>query len=113
MGEKQQTLTTDNLADHPYFTVPEAPELQVDRGTAHAIIEWTLLATAEFISPPKEDGEDNEFPCEDIAGAIRGPLRDILWAKMGVNMTCPRCGHLIPARVNYCAYCGKKQEKNR
>ena len=90
MGKKRQILTTDNLADHPYFKVPEAPELQVDRGTARAIIEWTLLATAEFISPPKEEDEDNEFPCEDIAGAIRGPLRDILWAKVDVELLANR-----------------------
>ena len=26
-------------------------------------------------------------------------------------MICLGCGHVIPDKDNYCAYCGKKQEK--
>ena len=49
-------------------------------GTTPSVIEWTLAAAAELISPPKVDGENNEYKCEDIARSLRGPLRDKLMA---------------------------------
>ena len=40
-----------------------------------SLVEWTLEAVASFISPPKIEGEDEEFKCEEISEVIRGPLK--------------------------------------
>ena len=78
----RSTNATELLANHPNLDIPEVPRLQADSWRMGAILDWTLDAAAEFISPLKEDGEDDEFNCGDVAQALRGPLREILWEKL-------------------------------
>lgn len=55
------------LRYHPNLEFIEPP----DWWTPEDIALWVIENLARFISPPKIDGEDEEFSCEDIAKAIR------------------------------------------
>jgi hypothetical protein len=77
-------------ADHPTPTTPtvlrlhpnlEIPEPPPD-ATPGRLIEYALDCAARFVSPPKVDGEDVEFVCEDVAAAIRRDLLPILLRKI-------------------------------
>lgn len=58
------------IIDHPNFKLPDVP---VKRDSM-TIALWALEAAAMLVSPPKVDHEDEEFECDDVAAAIRGPL---------------------------------------
>lgn len=70
----RKSFDAASLMQHPNFTVPPFPK----DGGAEAIIRWSLHAAASFVSPPKVDGEDEEFACEDVAKTLRGALADRL-----------------------------------
>ena len=74
----RKTVLQDPLK-HPNFSMPALPASSKDSpGTFLAGVEWALQAAANYVSPPKVDGEDEEFACEDLASAIRGPFREHL-----------------------------------
>ena len=66
------------LSEHPSFALPPTPAGAGEPGFKRGA-EWGLKAAAAFISPPKVDGEDEEFACEDVAEVFRGTLRERLF----------------------------------
>ena len=51
---------------HMNFEYPELEGLTPDE-----VVHFVVETIARFVSPPKFAGEDEEFSCEDLAGAIR------------------------------------------
>jgi len=78
------------LLNHPNFNIPDVPETSVTPATFNKIVEWTLESVASFISPsPKEDDEDEEFACDDIAKVLREDMPEILkvdWFRDGMQV---------------------------
>ena len=69
------------LSEHPCFALPQIPAGSCEPGFKRGV-EWGLKAAAAFISPPKVDGEDEEFACADVAEVFRGTLRDRLFEEI-------------------------------
>ena len=57
--------------------MPKRPKVKASRADFSAIVEYALASAAHLISPPKVDGEDNEFRCDDVAAAVRGLHRTL------------------------------------
>jgi hypothetical protein len=55
------------LLQHPNFQLPPPPT----SGDPAALIQWACDSCATFVSPPKLDGENEEFRCDDIAAELR------------------------------------------
>ncbi len=58
------------LREHPNFEFPEP----IANPTPAQAAAYALEVAARFVSPPKVDGEHEEFSCIDIATAIRTRL---------------------------------------
>ena len=71
-----------DFARHPNVDDAEIPNVQVSNEDFQKIVRWTLNSVCSFISPPKLDDENNEFACENVAAAIRGPLYSRLHARI-------------------------------
>lgn len=64
--------TNRRLRKHPNFKLPDRePDLENVIDLSDYIIESICM----FISPPKVDGEDENFSCEDVAQAIKSHLQ--------------------------------------
>ena len=83
---KTYGLTASNMDEHPMFDLPEFPDVSIDKDSTRAVVEWTAKSIAEFISPPKDDDEDNDFACEDVAAAIRGHFLETMLAEAAANL---------------------------
>jgi hypothetical protein len=59
-----------SLRLHPNFVMPEAPKSP----TVEQAVKFAIEAIARYVSPPKIEGEDEEFACIDVATAIREQL---------------------------------------
>jgi hypothetical protein len=77
-NSSSQKKTPKVLKLHPNLNIPDPPE---DR-SEESLINYILESAARFVSPPKVQGEDVEFLCDDLARAIREDLRKILIEKM-------------------------------
>lgn len=65
-------VTAADLITHPSFEMPGMPDVHVTPKTFRLITDYALECAARMTSPsPKEDGEDEEFACDDLAQAIR------------------------------------------
>ena len=74
-----KSLKPVRLLRHPGFSIPVPPVTDADANAFNAIVDWVLECVARFVSPsPKEDNENEEFKCEDLARAIREDLRKVL-----------------------------------
>lgn len=62
------------LAGHPNIRLPALPRGVADNPETQSAVRWALECAAAFVSPPKEDGEDEEFRCDDVAKALTGVL---------------------------------------
>lgn len=72
----KKTTAYDALMLHPNFKMPNAPELKT--GTKLESIQtvnFVIEAVANFVSPPKIVGENDELSCNDVAEEIRTNLR--------------------------------------
>ena len=63
------------MYEHPNFKVNHPPP-----GVTREAIQWVLDSAANFISPPKEDDENDEFACEYVAEVLRGDFAGHLYA---------------------------------
>lgn len=70
-SERGVPLTYDALFLHPNFELPALPRTR----RRDSLVAFVLESVARFVSPPKVEGEDEEFACEDIANAIRTQLK--------------------------------------
>lgn len=66
-GQTGATATHHRLRLHRNFRFPPDEQLLTDE----AIVTYAIEAAANFISPSKAVGEDEEFACEDVADALR------------------------------------------
>ncbi len=62
-----KTATFKRLRRHPNFKWPADP---IDL-TDESLVRYICEACANFVSPEKHEGENDEFRCEDISNAIR------------------------------------------
>jgi hypothetical protein len=58
------------LRQHPNIDFPPVP-LGL---TPENVVRFTMSCVAQYLSPVKLEGEDNDFQCEDVARAIRMKL---------------------------------------
>lgn len=72
------SATHSVLIDHPNFKLPEIPEDL----TPDNVIEFTLDAVAEYLSPEKLVGESNSFACEDIKSVLKNEFKEFLLDKL-------------------------------
>lgn len=79
-GAKQSRAR--DMFSHPNLTFDPAPEGLLHKKDAYKVMEWTLRCAADFISPKKVPGENEEFECEDLAFTFRTLLRDTLHKKI-------------------------------
>ena len=75
--------THKRLRGHPNFTFPPPPK----DFRPETIAAYVVDAVANFVSPPKNEGEHNEFACEDIANALRLKFKKELIEHMSQNLT--------------------------
>ncbi len=59
------------LLTHPNLRFPQRPTVAANEHGVQALLNYALECAALVVSPPKEDGEDNEFACEEIAATLR------------------------------------------
>ena len=79
-------LEPTRLLRHPGFEVAPPPAIYTSPKEFNQIVKWTLENAARFISPsPKEDGEDEEFVCDDLADALRTKLSKVLMIRYKDN----------------------------
>lgn len=86
------------LRMHPNFKFPPVPQ----ELNAEAVVIYALETAARFISPPKLEGESDEFACEDLAAALKLHLQPELIervralaaspAPIDMVLHCPACG---------------------
>ena len=83
MGKPLMT-DADSLLRHPHFKVTKFPRLgiPVPQFEKRLIVRWALENVAACISPPKVDGEDDEFACGDVAKMCTNGLRALLERKI-------------------------------
>lgn len=62
-----KVATFKRLRRHPNFKWPADPADLTD----DALVRYICEACANFVSPEKHEGENDEFRCEDISNAIR------------------------------------------
>lgn len=64
------------LSEHPNFQVPGAlAEISIE-----AVVRFTLDYAASLVSPPQQDGEDEERPCTQVADELRNSAGAVLAA---------------------------------
>jgi hypothetical protein len=72
------------LASHPNFHYPEIPKLLDEDSDARSAVEFALEAVANYISPPKIEGENVSFTCLQLANSIRYDLKKQVLEKLGL-----------------------------
>ena len=61
------------LMTHPNFKLPPRPR-GYKRDAFLAGVNWGIACAAAAVSPPKVDGEDEEFSCDDLAKFLRNDV---------------------------------------
>ena len=72
----------NRLTRHPNFKIKEVPDVSAGGRDIEKIIDWVLESASDLVSPPKKDGENNEFRCDDVASALRNHLKTLLYNKI-------------------------------
>ena len=67
-----------DLTVHPNQKLPALPPIGATERDFRIIVTWAVDSVAEYISPLKEEGENDSFACEDVAESIQYRLRMLL-----------------------------------
>ncbi|HWT01172.1 MAG TPA: hypothetical protein VN256_13065 [Pyrinomonadaceae bacterium] len=82
MGHLTRDITAHavhkSLRLHPNFEFPEPPETPFH----DELVEFITETVARYLSPPKVEGENEEFACVDVASAIRNHLKPEILRKL-------------------------------
>jgi hypothetical protein len=71
INEAVKPATYELLKGHPNFRFPELPNYF----DLEDIVEFVLDSAANLVSPPKVDGENDEFSCESLAEVFKYELK--------------------------------------
>ena len=72
MGNLGTRQTALDLPTHPSFSRPPRPTVRASKKDFELIFRYAMETAARVISPsPKEDDEDEDFSCDDLAEMLR------------------------------------------